>query len=256
MKVLSLNLHSYFEERTYWCFYNVAKGIAEEKYDVVCLQEVNQLICSEYVKEDNGFDLRVDNAAYVIKLILANIFNLNYNVIWTKAKILDGLIEEGEAILTPHKVKHIDSLLVSKVADLNDWRRRENLHLVIEKNNINYNLFSIHFGWNDDKESFKKQFDKFIKWIEEKDENLIIAGDFNIRYGSEEYNYISKYGLIDIGERCNFECEPTAFEEDGTGIRIDYILTNIVSDYNFQIKFNGDKEDRVSDHYGIMAEIE
>ncbi|MCM0650805.1 endonuclease/exonuclease/phosphatase family protein [Clostridium swellfunianum] len=252
LKVLTLNMHSYFEPRTYWAFYKLAKDIAYNNYDIVCLQEVNQLRYTSII-----FDkVRIDNAAYVIKLILQEEFNLNYNLFWDKAKTLDGLIEEGVAILTPHKILERESRYVSDLTADEEWRCRKNVYGCIEKDGVSYNVFSVHFAWEyDGKERFENQFARFLDWMKDKDENLIVAGDFNIDYKSEAYKLMEQTNWKDVSRATNKEHLATAFDENGEGIHIDYVFTNIIGAYEYTLKFDGNNESSISDHRGIYALI-
>ena len=57
MKLLTINVHSWLEENQLEKLNILAKTIVEKKYDVVAMQEVNQLINSadvcQGIKEDN-----------------------------------------------------------------------------------------------------------------------------------------------------------------------------------------------------------
>ena len=57
MKLLTINVHSWLEENQIEKLNILAKTIVEKKYDVVAMQEVNQLINSadvhDGIKEDN-----------------------------------------------------------------------------------------------------------------------------------------------------------------------------------------------------------
>ena len=64
MKLLTINVHSWLEENQLEKLNILAKTIVEKKYDVVAMQEVNQLINSKDVhdgiKEDNFGKLLLD----------------------------------------------------------------------------------------------------------------------------------------------------------------------------------------------------
>lgn len=57
MKLLTINVHSWLEENQLEKLNILAKTIVEKKYDVIAMQEVNQLISSELIelgiREDN-----------------------------------------------------------------------------------------------------------------------------------------------------------------------------------------------------------
>lgn len=252
VKILTLNMHSYFEPRTYWAFYHVAKDIAENQYDVVCLQEVNQLKYTNIWRDS----IRVDNAAYHVKLILEKEFHISYDIYWERVKMLDGLIEEGVAMLTPHKIVKKDSKMVSSITDIESWRCRKNIYACIEKDGILYNVFSVHFAWEDDGyEKFQEQFQSFLIWIEDKSDNLIVAGDFNTDPRNKDYQLLEETPWIDIGKVSGTGDLETAYDENKEGIHIDYIFTNIKGNYASKLKFTGSEEPMVSDHHGVVGEI-
>ncbi|WP_252827626.1 exonuclease/endonuclease/phosphatase family protein [Fusobacterium necrophorum] len=60
MKLLTINVHSWLEENQEEKMEILAKVIAEKRYDVVALQEVNQQIKSKPVLED----MKEDNFLY------------------------------------------------------------------------------------------------------------------------------------------------------------------------------------------------
>ena len=64
MKLLTINVHSWLEENQLEKLNILAKTIVEKKYDVVAMQEVNQLINSadvyQGIKEDNFGKLLLD----------------------------------------------------------------------------------------------------------------------------------------------------------------------------------------------------
>ena len=64
MKLLTINVHSWLEENQLEKLNILAKTIVEKKYDVVAMQEVNQLINSadvhDGIKEDNFGKLLLD----------------------------------------------------------------------------------------------------------------------------------------------------------------------------------------------------
>ena len=64
MKLLTINVHSWLEENQLEKLNILAKTIVEKKYDVIAMQEVNQLISSELIelgiREDNFGKLLLD----------------------------------------------------------------------------------------------------------------------------------------------------------------------------------------------------
>ena len=62
MKLLTLNCHSWQEEKQLDKIEYIAKTIKENKYDVIALQEVSQLIESEILYDN----IKKDNFVYLI----------------------------------------------------------------------------------------------------------------------------------------------------------------------------------------------
>ena len=74
MKLLTINVHSWLEENQLEKLNILAKTIVEKKYDVIAMQEVNQLISSELIelgiREDNFGKLLLDKIKREDKICL------------------------------------------------------------------------------------------------------------------------------------------------------------------------------------------
>ena len=74
MKLLTINVHSWLEENQLEKLNILAKTIVEKKYDVIAMQEVNQLISSELIelgiREDNFGKLLLDKIKRADKIVI------------------------------------------------------------------------------------------------------------------------------------------------------------------------------------------
>ena len=66
MKLLTINVHSWLEEKQEEKMELLAKVIAEKRYDVIAMQEVNQKIEAKLLKGE----IREDNFLYQLSEIL------------------------------------------------------------------------------------------------------------------------------------------------------------------------------------------
>ncbi len=62
MKLLTVNVHAWLEENQDEKLDILAQTIAEKAYDVIALQEVNQLIASKFVTRE----LKMDNYGLIL----------------------------------------------------------------------------------------------------------------------------------------------------------------------------------------------
>lgn len=112
-KFLTLNTHSWMEANALKKLVDLAEHILAEKYDVICLQEINQLINSELAEEDFFYQpipgtpaLHKDNFA----LLLVNYLQKrgqHYYWSWAYNHIGYDIYHEGVAIFSK-KNNHSD----------------------------------------------------------------------------------------------------------------------------------------------------
>lgn len=112
MKILTLNCHSWQEEKQIEKIKYLANIIKEKKYDVITLQEVSQKVDSEYI--ENSSILKEDNYAVVLLNELKSIGITDYKMVWDFSKIGYEIYEEGACILTKHNIVESESRYVSK----------------------------------------------------------------------------------------------------------------------------------------------
>jgi len=100
MKLLTINVHSWLEENQLEKLNILAKVIVEKNYDVVAMQEVNQLINSEDVQQG----IKTDNFGKLLLDKIREYGEEGYSYYWTYSHIGFDKFEEGLAILAKGEV--------------------------------------------------------------------------------------------------------------------------------------------------------
>ncbi|ENK1242087.1 endonuclease/exonuclease/phosphatase family protein [Clostridium sp. FAM 1755] len=262
MKVLTLNCHSWQEEKQIEKMKYLAQIIYENNYDVIALQEVSQSINNKILFDN----IKEDNFAFVLIKELEKLGANKFNLIWDFAHIGYDKYEEGLAILTKHPIKEKKSFYISRSEDKNFWKTRKIVKCKINYNNNEICFYSCHLGWwNDEEEDFKLQVNKLVQHIKE-DETCIVMGDFNndafLRH--EGYDYIIDKNLKDIYDLSNSKDNGVTvignidgWENNKKDMRLDLILSNKNLNVKYcNVIFNGINKEIISDHFGVEAEIE
>ncbi|GFR36314.1 endonuclease/exonuclease/phosphatase family protein [Thermobrachium celere] len=261
MKLLTLNCHSWIEENQLEKLEIIAKDIAEKEYDVVALQEVNQLIEGKIVE---GI-VKEDNFAFLLMNRVNELSKEKYTMLYEKSHVGYGKYEEGVALLTKHKVLNTNSLLITNSNNFSFWKTRKILKATLLINNNEIDFYSCHLGWwNDEEEPFKQQFDRLYNTINN-NKLTFLMGDFNnnafIR--NEGYDYMLQKGLFDTynlalvkDDGVTVKGKIAGWDKNKNDLRLDLILVNrpITVKSSFVI-FNGKNKEVVSDHFGVCVEI-
>jgi len=261
LKLLTLNCHSWLEESQWDKMKWIADAIVQNDYDVIALQEVNQLIDSPIVKGK----MKTDNFAYVLLQELKLQGVSTYECHWDVSHIAYDKYEEGLAILTKHPIKEITSFYVTKNQSIDYWKSRKIVGAKVEINGQPITFYSCHFGWwNDEEEPFQYQINQLMKYINQEDWYFLM-GDFNndANKRKEGYDYVMKQNLYDTyyladqkDEGFTVTGKIAGWDDNKEDLRIDYILTNRkVKVVSSNVIFNGKNKPIVSDHYGVEVEI-
>lgn len=284
MKLITLNTHSLLEENYEKKLYDFVDVIIKEQPDVFALQEVNQSLlmpmieCKDmfgYVKP-SGMEvyIREGNHALSVASLLKEAGAQYY---WTWVPIKKGYetFEEGLALFSKSPITETREFYVSKTNDYNNWRSRMLLGIKNEKY-VDTWFFSAHFGWwDDEKDPFYYQWDVANFTIEELilDDLCYVMGDFNSpdKVSNQGFDYVKNTGWYDTWEIAEQKDSGLTVGHviDGwhdrveiesvyaNGMRLDYIWCNKkVSVKTSEVIFNGKKYNIVSDHYGVMTEID
>lgn len=279
MKILTLNTHSHLEEnylRKLACFVELA---LREHPDLIALQEVNQLTSSAEAElsmlegmaaAPSGIPVRSDNhAAWIAYLLRAAGIPVSWA--WIPVKLGYGRYDEGLALLSMGgSIADLDVVQLSRCSDYDNWKTRKALGVRIDGSEDWY--YAVHFGWWDDaEEPFQAQWERLNSSISHRkpDSRVWLLGDFNnpAEVRGEGYDCILEDGWQDAwrmarqsGAGATVE-SPVDGWRDRTdragGLRIDQIwCSKRVPVRQARIVFDGKREPKISDHYGILLETE
>lgn len=266
MKLLTLNTHSIAEPNYYEKMLILSKAIASELPDVVALQEVNQTIGLPPIKQKtlvtSDSDIRKDNYAEALLSELKKL-GVIYHCVWLPIKIGYDKYDEGLAVLSRYPILDTDNILISKCNDYSYWKTRR---VVGIKNKLGW-FYSVHMGWwNDEEEPFKEQWNKLNNHLNAK-ENIWLMGDFNSDANEIDGGYslvksCGWYDSFDLAKEKDNGFTVTKKidgwkDKDVSDKRIDYIFCNYKANVTKStVVFNGANYDIVSDHFGVMIEVE
>ncbi len=273
MKLLTLNTHSLVEESYKRKLSDFIAVIARELPDIMALQEVSQGQTSPalpddrlsgYVPCDTQTVIREGNHALsVIERLRA--LDVHYHWSWLPVKLGYGIYDEGVAVLSRAPIEATDTLTVSRTHDYSHWKTRRLLG--IRTNNLWF--YSVHLGWWDDpEEPFNEQWASADAHMTSRG-SVFLMGDFNspAETRDEGYDLVLRSGWLDtytlardrdsgitVGGRI---AGWTHRKLPAKGARVDHIFCNrpcqVVSS---RVIFNGENHPVVSDHFGVMVEVE
>jgi len=250
LKLLTINLHCFAENDVANKQLILVDEIVNKNADIVFLQEVAQTNKLDIIKSN----IKKDNYGLTLQSLLEE-KGIHYFYYYDPIKMGYGIYDEGVGILSKYILKNEISHHISKCLDYQSWKTRKVLAYDLE--DFSVRVATTHFGWSDGYELFEDQF-KIANDVL-RDKNLVIlAGDFNIEYGSKEYQNIIALGWVDVFDGNPEYEKAVTFKSDNVNdtkdSRIDYIMTNKpVQLIDQEIVFI---EKRVSDHFGVYVEIE
>lgn len=263
MKLLTLNCHSWQEQNQEEKIVHIVEAIKENSYDVIALQEVNQVFKE---RTNNGkVKIKSNNFAIAILEELKKRGEDGYSLLWDFCHLYESF-EEGVAIITKHPVVEKHSFYVSTIRDFNNWKTRKIVGAIIQYGAQQFTCYSCHMGWWHDKEEpFKAQAEKLFKNIN-LDKTSFFMGDFNndAFINNEGYEYLISNGLIDTyylakkkDDGVTVKGEIAGWEGNILRKRIDLILTNKPVQVAYsKVIFNNINKPVVSDHFGVEVKID
>ena len=252
------------------------EGILDEKPDIIALQEVNQSIDAPLVpmEELAGYHacredvvIRKDNHVWnVVKML--RLKGMEYYWTWLPLKKGYDKYDEGIAFMSRSPINGTDILPISNVDDYENWKTRKILGISVEAYWDEW-FYSVHYGWWDDEEEpFGQQWritDAYMK----KYNKIWLMGDFNNsdQVEAEGYDMVADSGWLDsymLAERKDLGITVgnviDGWKEkitDTDGMRLDQIWCNQAEKVkSSKVVFNGKKYPIVSDHYGVLIEVE
>lgn len=278
MKVLTLNTHAWMEEDPYAKIEKIIDRIAANTYVFVALQEINQSLDAEVVKDpsfikaggdDPDVHIKADNFALLIVKGLRE-RGLDYYWSWTANHIGYDKYDEGVALLSllPFKA---ESLLVSDCQDYTHHYTRRVLKASVQSEQKKWTVLSTHFSWwkdGEDRKLFKDEWDKTRTLLEDdKETSLLVMGDFNneASINREGYDHVKvtapylsdshsaakeKFGEATVVSAID------GWNDHPDEKRIDYIFTdNRQMIETYRVVFDGKNGHIVSDHFGVEVDI-
>lgn len=263
MKVLTLNTHSWREENSREKITYLASAIVANDYDIVALQEVNQINDVSYIEESH---LRSNNYMLVLMEEIKKQGGYEYHSYWQISKIIDNEYEEGSCILSKTPIMDETVITVSQAKDEASRKKRNIMRITTEYKGELVDVYSCHFGWwHDEEDPFKRQWERLSPQIRRERLSLLL-GDFNnnANIRNEGYDYMIQDGLwdtYDLAEEkdngSTVQGEISGWQGNKLDLRIDLVLaTKEVKVKSSKVIFNGDNKEMVSDHYGVEVEIE
>ncbi|WP_354622590.1 hypothetical protein [Psychromonas sp. MME2] len=149
--------------------------------------------------------------------------------------------------------------------DVNFWKHRRAVRIKVASQQGELDFYNCHCGWwNDSENPFADQINRITATLSTGLSFLL--GDFNnpTHIRNEGYDYLLQNGLIDCYEMAEKKDVGTTviknidgWEQNSQALRIDLILSNqVVVVKQHQTIFNNDFYPIVSDHFGILVEVE
>ena len=246
MKLLTLNTHSLIEPAYEAKRDAFVEFIRKEQPDVFALQEVNQTAAAPLLADvpagyypcpGNMVLLKADNHAAAVARMLEEA-GCAYHWSWLPAKIGYDRYDEGMAVFSRAPITAAENLLLSQINDYNNWKTRRALGICA--GDVWY--YTVHLGWwKDEEEPFADQWNILAAAAGAKPLAFLL-GDFNSEADVRGEGY-------DLGWR---DAPDAAAKK-----RIDQIwCSQAVPVHSSRVVFGGKQEPRVSDHAGVLIEVE
>ncbi len=262
MKILTLNVHAWIEENQLEKIDILARTIAEKQYDVIALQEVNQIMSEKIVYAD----IKEDNYGWVLLNKISEYTDTEYYYHWSNSHIGYGKYDEGIGILTRHKLVNTDDFYCTYSQSVRSISSRKIISAEINYNGKNVEFYSCHMNLpNCETEKMSDNL-KTILNRNPKKILKILMGDFNTDAINNkiDYDIILSEGLYDTYNMAEKKDDGITVKKNIDGwkdskneMRIDYIFVNKeIKVKESKVIFNGENYQVVSDHYGIEVEID
>lgn len=278
MKVLTINVHGWIEEDSYQKIKELAAVIAKKDYEIIALQEVNQLMENDVVShpyfvqsanEENAIQLKAENYVGVLIQELEAL-GKKYYWSWSANHIGYDQYDEGLSILSK-STQDAETITVSETTDYDTTATRNVLRANVKVDGEEWTVLNGHFSWWKDEENnlvFKDEWDKMQQYLENiNKERVIFMGDFNNEADVSEqgYDYIleqssflkDSYTVADKRTgHATMAAGIDGWEDATSGKRIDLIfVSENIEVEESNVIFDGRNEMVISDHFGVEAII-
>lgn len=261
MKLLTLNVHAWLEDNQVEKMEVLAQTIAEKQYDVVALQEVNQLMTARAVTKD----LKEDNYGLLLVEKINQISSEPYSLFWSNSHIGYSKYDEGIAFLTKLPVYDVDPFYCTKQQTLDSILSRKIVGITVAYGGQLVDCYSCHMNLPDCQEERLTDNLRTILGRTSHSRLKILMGDFNTDAisASADYEAIKGVGLLDTYELAQKRDAGITVAKaidgwngHGEEKRIDYIFLNQKREVlSSQIIFNGKNQTVISDHFGLEVEL-
>lgn len=267
-KCLTLNAHSWLEDIPLKRLFDIAEHILEMSYDIVCLQEINQLRTSpiatnlqDYIPIAHTPPIHKDNyALHLVNYLRSH--GCHYYWSWAYNHIGYENFHEGVVILskTPFKAQDI---LVSDFDDENNFHTRRVLVAQVELDGLPVTVTNLHLSWEG--RGFETEWRRLEKRLQKFPTPLLVMGDFNAPTKGSGYRLIleSPLDLHDCHETATHSqgdhtivADIDGWEGNEEALKVDHIFASKELEVKTSIvSFDGGNAPVVSDHYGIAVEV-
>ena len=237
------------------------------------LQEVNQTAAAPLLADvpagyypcpGNMVLLKADNHAAAVARMLEEA-GCAYHWSWLPAKIGYDRYDEGMAVFSRAPITAAENLLLSQINDYNNWKTRRALGICA--GDVWY--YTVHLGWwKDEEEPFADQWNILAAAAGAKPLAFLL-GDFNSEADvrGEGYDLILRSGWQDTYRLARQRDDGYTVVQAIDGWRdapdaaakkrIDQIwCSQAVPVHSSRVVFGGKQEPRVSDHAGVLIEVE
>ena len=274
MKLLTLNTHSLqgrdYPER----LAQFVQAVCAIRPDLIAMQEVSQTMTAPPAHPSMGegcvpapgcpVPLLEDNHGLRTAASLRSA-GLACSWTWLPVKRGYGRYDEGLALFSfGRPIAETSAVLLSPRDDYEDWRTRKALGVRLEGRPDWF--YSVHTGWW--KDGFPEQWRALEEGVAEKRRAgpVWLLGDFNApaHVRGESYDRIRASGWLDAWRLADGEDGGITvrgpidgWPDQREGLRIDYIwCSEALPAARSQVVFDGKNGPVVSDHFGVLLEVE
>ena len=278
LKLLTLNAHSLHgdEGERKRKMKGICDLLAEERPDLIAMQEVNQEADAPYIDTDHteGYyraatcecpvPLKVGNFAVDLAWNMC-CRGVAYHFTYLPVKRGYGIFDEGLALFSLSPIRSSCGFYISRGDDFSDHNTR--MAQLVEIKESDLTVCNLHTSrYDHDPDPFYDQWKRLVRGLPQR-KNVFIMGDLNcpaeVRgQGYDrvcESKFFDAYRIADqrIGGRETTEGMIDGWKDGGRCGRIDYIFTSFyprARSVVYSRVFDGERGERVSDHFGVMVE--
>ncbi|EHJ52638.1 endonuclease/exonuclease/phosphatase family protein [Streptococcus macacae] len=267
--LLTINSHSWMEAEPQRNLEILGKTILANDYDIICVQEVNQLLHSKAAKDLPNYCQAAGTPAihednYALKLVTFLLENgKTYYWSWAYNHIGYDRFQEGVAILSKQPLIS-EGLLISEADDEHDYHTRRVLLGKTKLDHTEITVASLHMSWWD--KGFQGEWAKLEKALLRVETPIILMGDFNNPYDKEGYQLIlnSRLQLQDSHQtavtsygEATIQAEIDGWQGNQQALKVDYIfMSQDFQAEKSEVIFDGENYPVISDHFGLACQAD